>query len=497
MTVDWQILSSLVLYLLFMVGIGFYFYGKNNTPTDYFLGNRKLGAWVTSMSAQASDMSGWMLMGLPGAVYLAGFPEAWTAIGLALGTYFNWLLVAKRLRQYTKVSGDSITLPEFFSNRFRDDSGILRILCSIFIIIFYLFYTASGFVAGAKLFASVFGMTYLNGLMLSAFIIVVYTFAGGFLAVCWTDFFQGLLMLFAVILVPGMAIQSMGGFGATIDRINAFNPNLLNMLTDATGAPIAALTIASGLAWGLGYFGQPHILVRFMGIDNPNTVKKSRRIATVWVIFALICAVLIGLVGRVFIAEDLSNTASETIYITMVLKLFPGIIAGLFLAALLAAVMSTADSQLLVAASSVTGDFYKNIIHKNASDKELMWVSRVVVVIIAMIAALIATDQDSIVYQLVSFAWAGFGSTFGPLIVFSLFWRRMNKAGAVAGIISGGVTAIGWHMLGQNIGGIFKLYELLPGFVVSSLFIIVVSLMTKAPSQEITDEFDRYPQCTE
>ena len=490
------VILAFVCYLLFMIGIGMYFYGKNRTTDEYFLGGRRLGSWVVSMSAQASDMSGWLLMGLPGAAYLSGISAGWIAIGLAVGTYLNWLFVAKRLRQYTKVAGDAITLPQFFKNRFRDRSGMISVVVAVFILVFFLFYTASGFVSCAKLFSSVFGINYYVALVIGAVVVISYTFAGGFFAVCWTDFFQGMLMFFCVLAVPTIAIQSMGGFTPFLDKVEAFNPNFLSMFVDgATNQPYTLMGIISLVAWGLGYFGQPHILIRFMGIESPAAIKKSRRIATVWVLISLTAAVLIGVSGRMYLGDILlEGGAQETVYITMVSNIFHVFIGGIFLSAILAAIMSTADSQLLVTASAITEDFYHNKIRPNASPSELMWVSRICVISVALIAVFIATDQDSTVLGLVSYAWAGFGSAFGPLVLCSLFWKRTNKYGAYAGIIVGGLTSIIWAQLS---GGIFDLYEIVPGFFFGLIAIVVVSLLTPAPESEVANEFESYKTCEE
>lgn len=490
------VILAFVCYLLFMIGIGMYFYGKNRTTDEYFLGGRRLGSWVVSMSAQASDMSGWLLMGLPGAAYLSGISAGWIAIGLAVGTYLNWLFVAKRLRQYTKVADDAITLPQFFKNRFRDRSGMISVVAAVFILVFFLFYTASGFVSCAKLFSSVFGINYYVALVIGAVVVISYTFAGGFFAVCWTDFFQGMLMFFCVLAVPTIAIQSMGGFTPFLDKVEAFNPNFLSMFVDgATNQPYTLMGIISLVAWGLGYFGQPHILIRFMGIESPAAIKKSRRIATVWVLISLTAAVLIGVSGRMYLGDILlEGGAQETVYITMVSNIFHVFIGGIFLSAILAAIMSTADSQLLVTASAITEDFYHNKIRPKASPSELMWVSRICVISVALIAVFIATDQDSTVLGLVSYAWAGFGSAFGPLVLCSLFWKRTNKYGAYAGIIVGGLTSIIWAQLS---GGIFDLYEIVPGFFFGLIAIVVVSLLTPAPESEVANEFESYKTCEE
>ena len=490
------VILAFVCYLLFMIGIGMYFYGKSRTTDEYFLGGRRLGSWVVSMSAQASDMSGWLLMGLPGAAYLSGISAGWIAIGLAVGTYLNWLFVAKRLRQYTKVAGDAITLPQFLKNRFRDRSGMISVVAAVFILVFFLFYTASGFVSCAKLFSSVFGINYYVALVIGAVVVISYTFAGGFFAVCWTDFFQGMLMFFCVLAVPTIAIQSMGGFTPFLDKVEAFNPNFLSMFVDgATNQPYTLMGIISLVAWGLGYFGQPHILIRFMGIESPAAIKKSRRIATVWVLISLTAAVLIGVSGRMYLGDILlEGGAQETVYITMVSNIFHVFIGGIFLSAILAAIMSTADSQLLVTASAITEDFYHNKIRPNASPSELMWVSRICVISVALIAVFIATDQDSTVLGLVSYAWAGFGSAFGPLVLCSLFWKRTNKYGAYAGIIVGGLTSIIWAQLSD---GIFDLYEIVPGFFFGLIAIVVVSLLTPAPEPEVANEFESYKTCEE
>ncbi len=501
MNIGFTIMFSFVVYLCFMIGIGVYFYGKTTSTDEYFLGGRKLGSWVTSMSAQASDMSGWLLMGLPGAAYISGLSASWIGVGLAFGTYLNWLLVAKPLRQYTKVANNSITIPQYFSNRFRDTSGLLSIISAVFILVFFLFYTASGFVAAAKLFSSVFGMSYSLSLALGLAVVISYTFAGGFFAVCWTDFVQGILMFFAVLTVPAVAISSMGGFGDFLARVETLNPNMLHFLVDDSGVPLTFISIVSLLAWGIGYFGQPHILIRFMGIASPEAVKKSRKIATIWVVISLTAAVFIGMSGRVFLPEtaELMESSGETVYITMALAIFPTFIAGILLSAILAAIMSTADSQLLVTASAITEDFYRVKIRKNASKVELLWVSRITVILVALIAGMLAINPNNTVLGLVEYAWAGFGATFGPLVLFSLFWRRATRNGALAGIVVGGLTTIIWTQLGDIYPtSIFaSLYEIVPGFLLSALSIWLISLMDKEPSEEIYTEFDSYRSCND
>ena len=485
------IIVVFILYLLMMLVIGIVAFKRTSNTADYYLGGRSLGKWVVSISAQASDMSGWLLMGLPGAAYLSGLEAGWIGVGLAIGTYLNWKFVAKRLRNYTEVCGNSITIPEFLGNRYRDEQHIIRLVSALFILIFFLVYTASGFVSGAKLFSTVFNLNYNVALLIAVLVVVSYTFAGGFFAVCWTDLFQGILMFMAIVIVPVAAVESMGGLSATLSNINSVNPELLNAFTSSDGSRVALISVVSSLAWGLGYFGQPHILVRFMGIKNADDIKHSRRIAMVWVIFSLTAAVLVGLLGRVYISEDLSATAGETVYIKMVLSIFPIVFAGLFLAAILAAIMSTADSQLLVTASAITEDFYKTKIRKNASEKEAMMVSRGTVIVVAIIAAIIATNPNNTVLDLVENAWAGFGATFGPIVLFSLFWKRTTKKGAIAGMITGGVSVIIWRKLGVALGGIFSLYEIVPGFLLSALVIYIVSKMDKEPSQDMIDEFEK------
>jgi sodium/proline symporter len=482
-----QIIIAFAIYMTFMLYIGLKFYNKTETHEDYFLAGRGLGSWVVSMSAQASDMSGWLLMGLPGYAYLSGMESIWIAIGLAIGTYVNWKFVARRLRDYTEIAGNSITIPAFLKNRFRDESNVLRTLSALFILIFFLIYTASGFVASGKLFSSVFGISYTTALLIGVVVVVSYTFMGGFFAVCWTDFFQGLLMFFAVLTIPAVGMGRLGGAASVLDKLKALNAEMLNPFTTTDGKAITAISLISLLAWGLGYFGQPHILTRFMAIRSSKEIKKARIIAMVWVVISLAAAVLIGIVGRLYLKEDLKGAASETVYILMVNNIFPTFVAGIFLSAILAAIMSTADSQLLVTASAITEDFYKAVFRKDAGDKELMWVSRGTVILVSLIALLFALNENNSVLKLVEYAWAGFGATFGPIILFSLFWKRTTKNGAIAGILAGGIMTIIWKQLS---GGIFDLYEIVPGFIVSTIAIIIFSLIDKEPSKEITAEFE-------
>ena len=476
-----------LIYLALMVAIGFKFYSKTDNLDDYFLGGRNLGSWLTALSAQASDMSGWLLIGLPGTAYViyAGTSEAiWTAIGLIIGTYLNWLFVAKRLRKYTEVSGNSITIPDFLENRFKDSKHILRVISAIFIVIFFLVYTSSQFSAAAKLFSTVFGLNYTTGLILGAAIIVSYTALGGFAAVCWTDAIQGGIMFFALLAVPFMAMYEMGGLGDVATRLAELTPESLGFFPMKDGA-INTMLLASGLGWGLGYFGQPHILARFMAIQSPDMIKKSRTIAMIWVIITLTAAVAIGVIGKAYM-PDLAD--GETIYMSMIDKMFPDVIAGILLTAILAAIMSTASSQLLVTASSASRDLYALIFKKSTEGTTIVWISRMTVLIVSIIAILIALDANSSVFGLVSCAWGGFGAAFGPLILFSLFWKRITVQGAIAGMIAGGVTDLFWYYMKAN-GGIFSIYEIIPGFIASAAAIVVFSLMTKVP-QEIADEFE-------
>ena len=501
-------IAVFILYLLMMLGIGFYFSKKANSLNSYYLGDRGMNKWVVAMSAQASDMSGWLLMGLPGAIFVSGLSEVWIAVGLGIGTYLNWKIVGQRLRKYTHFCNDSITLPDFFSNRFRDSRGVLRVIAAFFILAFFLFYTTSGFVSCAKLFSTIFNWSYTTSLWIGVAVVVGYTFMGGFLAVCWTDFLQGLMMLIAVLLVPAIICVLNGGFAPTIDAMNQVNPYLMNLFTNAsTGKAITVISIVSSLAWGLGYFGMPHILVRFMSIKNPQEIKHSRRIAMTWVILSLGASVLIAVFGRYYVMQNnIPIDDPEKIFIILVQQLFPTVIAAVLLAAVLAAIMSTADSQLLVSASAFSNDIYKRV-RKKASNNELMWVSRFVVIGIALVAALLAFQGRpdaadgmqkgksflDVVMSLVSFAWGGFGSTFGPLMLLALFWKRTNFAGAVVGMLVGGITSFVWKFVLSgyaDVYSIFGVYELLPGFILSFLTIVVVSLCTKAPSKEIQDEFE-------
>lgn len=477
--------SIFAVYLILMVLIGLKFYKKNDNLSDFILGGRQLNSWVAAMSAQASDMSGWLLIGLPGTAYILyeGTLEAiWTAVGLWLGTYLNWLFVAKRLRQYTAASGDAITLPDFFENRFRDSKHILRLVSGVFIVIFFLVYTSSQFAAGGKLFNTIFGVDYVYGLIIGAVIILAYTTMGGFNAVCVTDTIMGLTMFFALIIVPVVTIGNIGGMDALRTRLAELTPESLGFFPEKNGN-VNFMLLGSALGWGLGYFGQPHILARFMAISSPEQIKKSRTIAMIWVTVTLTTAVIIGIVGKAYISD---LTDGERVYMELINNMFNPVIAGLLMTAILAAIMSTASSQLLVAASSVSTDIYATLFKKDKDDPQIVWISRVTVVVISVIAIIMALDPESSVFGLVSVAWGGFGAAFGPLILLSLFWRRMTLPGAVAGMITGGVVDIVWNKLS---GGIFDIYEIIPGFICATITILIVSLVT-TPSEEMFEEFN-------
>lgn len=488
------IIIAFLLYLLFMMAIGVYFYYRTKNMSDYILGGRKLGAWVTSMSAEASDMSGWMLMGLPGFAYLAGLNAGWIAVGLALGTWANWQFVARRLRKYTELANNSLTLPDFLQNRFHDSSPILRIVMAIFILIFFIIYTSSGFVAGGKLFTTIFGIPYEYALCLGAFVIVFYTFVGGFLAVCWTDFIQGVMMFFAILVVPIAAAFTLGGFGDTFTAINLMHPEFFNPLTKADGSSTTFLELISLLAWGLGYFGQPHILVRFMAISSSRELKKATRIAMSWVVISLAAAVCVGMVGSVYLTTPLTGANSETVFLVMTDQLFSPFWAGIVLSAVLAAIMSTASSQLLVGASAVAQDLYKEFIHKDVKPSELVLVTRLSVIGIALIGIALGLDPNNSILNIVAYAWAGFGATFGPALLFALFWRRTTRNGILAGMIVGGITVLVWKQITQldiaSVYPILQLYEIVPGFLFSCIAIIIGSKLDKTPAKEITDTFD-------
>ncbi len=498
------LLTVIVIYLIAMVLIGVYFSAKNKDVSDFYLGGRKLGPIVTAMSAEASDMSSWLLMGLPGVAYLTGVADAgWTAIGLAIGTYVNWLIVAKRLRRYT-AKNNSITLPEFFSNRYRDNSRLILAVSAIFIVVFFIPYTASGFAACGKLFATLFDIPYVPAMIVSAIIIVAYTALGGYLAASTTDLIQSIIMTGALIIVVVFGVNVAGGMDAVLDNARNLDGYMGLFATHdpvtGTSSTYSGLTIASTLAWGLGYFGMPHILLRFMGIQDENKLKLSRRIASVWVVISMAVAIFIGIigysmskVGAIDVLEGSSEAETLIIKVAMLLSehgVFAIIMAGLILAGILACTMSTSDSQLLAASSSVSKNLLVDCFGLKLSQKASMIVARVTVVLISIVGVVIAWNPNSSVFNIVSFAWAGFGACFGPLMLFSLFWKRTNRYGALAGMIVGGVMVFVWHYLIAPIGGIWGIYELLPAFILSSITIVVVSLLTAPPSKEIVEEFE-------
>ncbi|EPD4144980.1 sodium/proline symporter PutP [Campylobacter coli] len=463
-----------VAYAALMLYIGFYFYRQNKNTEDYFLGGRSLGPVVSALSAGASDMSGWLLMGLPGALYASGLIESYIAIGLSIGALLNWSFVAKRLRIYTSVIANSITIPDYFETRFDDDKHILRIVCAIVILIFFTFYVSSGLVGGAKLFEATFGIRYEYALTTGTLIIVAYTFLGGYKAVCWTDLLQGLLMMGALIVVPAVMLYHLGGFGEAMAVIEEIKPNALSM-----GESIGALSIVSALAWGLGYFGQPHILVRFMSIRSTKDIPAATFVGISWMVISLIGACFIGLLGIAYVHKfELTLQDPEKIFIVMSQLLFNPWIAGILLSAILAAIMSTASSQLLVSSSTIAEDFYKRIFNKEASNKTVMNLGRIGVLLVALVAFVISTDKESSVLSIVAYAWAGFGASFGSVMLFSLFWSRMTRIGAILGMITGAVMVVLWKNYLAELFN-FPIYEIVPGFVAASAVIIIASLLTQ------------------
>jgi sodium/proline symporter len=489
-----------VFYILVLIAIGVFFFRRASSLSDFFIGGRRLNAWVAALSAHASDMSGWLFLGLVGMVYTAGLGEIWISLGLALGTILNWLGIAKRLRRYTLTSKYSITMPEYFENRFRDSSHVLRLVSSIFIVFFFTIYTAASFVACGTLFSLVFNIDYQIALLTGALVILAYTFLGGFRAVCWTDFIQGLLMFAVILTVPLITLYIIGGSPEIVRNVSS---DFFNIFTDASHQPIRAVSIVSGLSWGLGYFGMPHILVRFMATKSERDISKATVIAGICVLFSIAAAFLMAIVSIVL---DPAINTPETAFIVIIERIFmqPNalipipLLGSLCVCGVLAAIMSTADSQLLVAASSIASDIYQGVIKKKRSDKRLLNYSRFFVILVSIIAYLIAINPASNIIGLVSNAWAGFGSTFGALTLLSLYWRRLNRNGALAGIISGGLTMIVWDYIplikaGEirtSLGQITGLYSLVPGFGISLLCIVVVSLITKKPGKEIYDEFE-------
>ena len=491
---------AFALYFAMIIGVGIYFFIRSReqeNEKEYFLGGRAMGPWVTAMSAQASDMSAWLLMGLPGSIMAFGFGQMWIGIGLALGTAANWIFAAKRLRKFSKVAGDAITIPQYLSNRFLAKSHTLQIICAIIFFVCFTVYVASGFVAGASVFATIFpALTNRSAMLIFAIAMLICTFLGGFKAVCWTDFFQGLLMIVALLAVPIVIVATKDMNTAALDAVYSYTDAVSGQTVECSfGSGLFTASwqdVVSGLTWGLGYFGMPHIIVRFMSIEKPSMVKKSATVAIIWVVFALLATCLIAYFGRMFLSEELLTTgAQKMVFVTFARQLFPSFLAGILLAAIIAASMSTADSQLLVASSSFTSDIYKPIIRKNASEKEILWVGRIIVLVVSVIAFIIASskgDGAQAIMNLVENAWAGFGSSFGPVILLSLFWRRLTYKGAVAGVICGAITDVLWLIFLSDATGI---YELLPGFIVGLICAVVATLLDKEPHEEVTALFDK------
>ena len=483
------ITGTFMVYLVAMLAIGYVAYKRTSNSSDYFLGGRSLGPWPSALSAGASDMSGWLLLGLPGYAYAAGMESLWLAVGLLIGTWLNWLVCAKRLRTYSITAENALTLPAYFASRFDDNSKLLQSIAAFFILLFFLFYTSSGLVAGGKLFETVFGLDYSVAVIVGTVCIVSYTLFGGFLAVSWTDLVQGLLMSAALLVVPLAAMD--GGFADMSAALELKNPELLSIFNDIKGEPLSAIAIISLMAWGLGYFGQPHILARFKATRSNADISIARRIAVIWTALSMFGAILVGLVGLLYVDNQLAGGLAdgEKIFMILVNAIFHPIIAGILLAAILAAIMSTADSQLLVSSSALAEDFYKELLHKEATAEHVVLVGRIGVIVLAILAWLLAMNPDSTVLGLVSYAWAGFGAAFGPVILLSLFWKRMNRNGALAGILVGGFTVVIWKQIS---GGIFELYEIVPGFILATLAVILVSLLSSKPSQKVRNSFDEY-----
>ncbi|EPC8409674.1 sodium/proline symporter PutP [Bacillus thuringiensis] len=478
-----EIMVSLAIYMAGMLYIGYWSYKKTSDLSDYMLGGRGLGPAVTALSAGASDMSGWMLMGLPGAMYATGLSSVWIAIGLLIGAYANYLIIAPRLRTYTEVANDSITIPEFLENRFKDRTKILRFVSAIVILVFFTFYASAGLVSGGRLFENSFNLDYKIGLFVTVGVVVAYTLFGGFLAVSWTDFVQGCIMFIALVLVPIVAFTDVGGVTETFNTIKQVDASHLDMFKGTT-----ILGIISFLAWGLGYFGQPHIIVRFMAITSIKDLKTSRRIGIGWMTISIIGAMLTGLIGIAYYAKNNATLQDpEMVFVTFSNILFHPYITGFLLSAILASIMSSISSQLLVISSAVTEDFYKTFFRRNASDKELVFIGRLSVLVVAMIAVVLAYHPSDTILTLVGYAWAGFGSAFGPAILLSLYWKRTNKWGVLAGMIVGAVVVIAWVKI-LSLKAI--MYEMVPGFFCSLLTVIVVSLLTKEPVKAVHREFN-------
>ena len=507
-----QVLIAICAYMLVVIGIGVYFSKRANQNSDnFFLGGRSLGPWVAAMSAEASDMSGWLLMGLPGVAYWCGFADAaWTAIGLALGTYLNWLIVAKRLRRYSTVADNAITIPDYFSNRFHDKKKILMTISAVFILVFFTVYAASCFVTCGKLFSTLFGFSYQSMMIAGAIFVIVYTFLGGFLAESASDFMQSIVMIIAlgVILVvstivaggPSQILENIKNIPGFFQFFGIAQPTVVDGVQQVKNGvalfgnadQYGFLTIISTMSWGLGYFGMPQVLLRFMAIRKADELTKSRRIATIWAIISLSSAVLIGIIGRALYPTALLTAGgSESVFILMATNLLPPLVAGLVMAGILAATISSSDSYLLIAASAFSKNIFQGIMKKDATEKQVMKISRITLLAVAFIGMLIALDETSVIFKIVSFAWAGFGATFGPIMLFSLFWKRTTQSGAIAGMLSGGISVFVWKLLIRPVGGVFGIYELLPAFLISCIFIVVVTLLSKEPSQKMQEEFEK------
>lgn len=498
-----QHLLAMILYMAAVVGIGIYFAGRANKDAEsYFLGGRSLGPWVTAFSAEASDMSGYLLMGLPGLAYWTGLADAgWTCIGLAIGTYLNFLIVSKRLRRYS-IAVNAFTLPDFFSNRFHEKKKIIMTICSLIIIIFFSVYAAQCLSTCGKLFANLFGFSYGGMMIVAAVFVLAYTFLGGYLAESASDFMQGVVMVTVLVLILILSVVSAGGLNTVIENAKSID-GFFSMVRTATpsttevnvfgaGRPYGALSIASCLAWGLGYFGMPQVLLRFMGIRSEKELKLSRRVAIVWVVISMAAAVFIGIVGRSIAGLDyLSNSDAENIFVDAAIMFLPPVLAGFACAGVLAAAISSSDSYLLITASAVSQNLYRGIVKKDATEKQVMWCSRITLMLITLVAMAIAWNSNSTIFGITAFAWAGFGAAFGPLMLFSLFWKRTTRAGAIAGMVAGGAMVFFWRGVLKPMGGVWGIYELLPAFLFSALVIVVVSLLTRKPSADMDSEFDR------
>ncbi len=508
-----QIFLAMCIYIAAVIGIGIYYAKRaSESSENYLIGGRSLNPWVTAMGAEASDMSGWLLMGLPGVAYFFGLSDAiWTAIGLLAGTYLNWLFVAKRLRNYSHLAGDAITIPDFLSNRFKEEKKVIMTIAALFILIFFSVYAASCFVSMGKLFSTIFGTKYLTMMIAGAIFVIFYTFIGGFLAESASDFMQGVIMIIALVAVLSVGVINAGGMSALIANFRQIpgffeffgiaQPVLVDGVQQLgeAGQPLfgeagryGLLTVISTLSWGLGYFGMPQVLLKFMAIRDSKELTLSRRVATIWCAISLTAAVFIGLIGRILYPDAfLTQSSAENIFIKLATSSFVPLFAGVTLAGILAATISSADSYLLIAASAFSKNIYNGIFRKEASDKTVLYITRIVLLIIAVIAMIIAADENSIIFKVVSFAWAGFGATFGPIMLFSLYWKRVTRSGAIAGMVTGGVMVFVWFYLVKPLGGVFGIYELLPAFLLSCVAIVIVSLLSQEPAEAVQAEFEK------